>query len=132
MTMTDPISDFLTRVRNACRAGHRRVDVPASNLKLQIAELLVKLNFLRSVDFIEDSKQGILRIRLKYTPDSKSVISGMERVSRPGLRTYFTRKDLVKSARGMGTTVLSTSRGLMTDTNALEAGVGGEALFKIW
>lgn len=130
--MTDPISDFLTRIRNACRAGHRRVDVPASNLKLQIAELLVKLNFLRSVDFIEDNKQGTLRIRLKYTPDSKSVISGMERVSRPGLRTYLTRKELVKSARGMGTTILSTSRGLMTDTNALETGVGGEALFKIW
>lgn len=130
--MTDPIADFLTRIRNACRAGHRRVDIPASNLKLQIAELLVKLNFLRSVDFIEDSKQGILRIRLKYTPDSKSVISGIERVSRPGLRTYLTRKDLVRSARGMGTTILSTSRGLMTDTGALESGVGGEALFKIW
>lgn len=130
--MTDPIADFLTRVRNACRAGHRRVDIPASNLKLQIAELLVKLNFLRSVDFIEDNKQGILRIRLRYTTDSKSVISGMERVSRPGLRTYLTRKDLVRSARGMGTTILSTSRGLMTDTGALESGVGGEALFKIW
>jgi small subunit ribosomal protein S8 len=132
MTMTDPIADFLTRIRNACRAGHRRVDIPASNLKLQIAELLVKLNFLRSVDFIEDNKQGILRIRLKYTTESKSVISGMERVSRPGLRTYLTRKDLVRSARGMGTTILSTSRGLMTDTGALESGVGGEALFKIW
>lgn len=130
--MTDPIADFLTRIRNACQAGHRRVDIPASNLKLQIAEILVKLNFLRSVDRLEDNKQGILRIRLKYTPDSRSLISGLERVSRPGLRIYLTRKELVKSVRGMGTTVLSTSRGLMTDASALESGVGGEALFRVW
>jgi small subunit ribosomal protein S8 len=130
--MTDPIADFLTRIRNAFRAGHRRVDIPASKLKLQIAELLVELNFLRSVDFIEDNIQGILRIRLKYTPESKSVISGLERISRPGLRTYLTRRDLTRSAREMGTVILSTSRGLMTDESALDSGLGGEALFKIW
>jgi small subunit ribosomal protein S8 len=132
MSMTDPIADFLTRIRNAFRAGHRRVDIPASKLKLQIAELLVELNFLRSVDFIEDNIQGILRIRLKYTPESKSVISGLERISRPGLRTYLTRRDLTRSAREMGTVILSTSRGLMTDESALDSGLGGEALFKIW
>ena len=130
--MTDPIADFLTRVRNACTARHRRVDIPASNLKLKIAELLVDMNYLRSVDYIDDSKQGILRIRLKYTPDSESVISGLERVSKPGLRNYVTRKDLVKGSRKMGSLVLSTSQGLMTDKKALEAGVGGEALFRIW
>lgn len=130
--MTDPIADFLTRIRNAFRAGHRRVDIPASKLKLQIAELLVELNFLRSVDFIDDSMQGILRIRLKYTPESRSVISGLERISRPGLRTYLTRRDLTRSARKMGTVILSTSRGLMTDKSALDSGLGGEALFKIW
>ena len=97
MTMTDPIADFLTRIRNACSARHRRVDIPASNLKLKIAELLVDMNFLRSVDFIEDGKQGILRIRLKYTPDSESVISGIMRVSRPGLRIHMTKKDLFKA-----------------------------------
>ena len=132
MTMTDPIADFLTRIRNAFRAGHRRVDIPASKLKLQIAELLVELNFLRSVDFIDDNMQGILRIRLKYTPESKSVISGLERISRPGLRTYLTRRDLTRSVRKMGTVVLSTSRGLMTDKSALDSGLGGEALFRIW
>ena len=132
MSMTDPIADLLTRLRNAFRAGHRRVDIPASKLKLQIADLLVELNFIRSVDFIEDNIQGILRIRLKYTPESKSVISGLERISKPGLRTYLTRKDLTKGTRKMGTVILSTSRGLMTDKNALDSGVGGEALFKIW
>ncbi len=132
MVMTDPIADFLTRVRNTLKANHRRVDIPASKLKLQIADLLVELNFLRSVDFIEDSLQGILRIRLKYTPDSKSIISGLERISKPGLRIYWTRNDLTKGTRKMGTVILSTSKGLMTDKRALESGVGGEALFRIW
>ena len=133
MSMTDPIADLLTRLRNAHRAGHRRVDIPASKLKLQIADLLVELNFLRSVDFIEDNIQGILRIRLRYTPESKSVISGLERISKPGLRTYWTRKDLTRGTRRkMGTVILSTSRGLMTDKGALDSGVGGEALFRIW
>ncbi len=133
MSMTDPIADLLTRLRNAFRAGHRRVDIPASKLKLQIADLLVELNFIRSVDFIEDNIQGILRIRLRYTPESKSVISGLERISKPGLRTYWTRKDLTKGTRRkMGTVILSTSRGLMTDKGALDSGVGGEALFRIW
>ena len=130
--MTDPIADFLTRIRNGFRAGHRRLDIPASNLKLKIAELLVDQNFLRSVDYIEDGLQGILRIRLKYTPDSKSVISGLERISKPGLRKYITKKDLTKSTRKMGTVVISTSKGIMTDKNALEAGLGGEALFRVW
>lgn len=132
MSMTDPIADFLTRIRNACTARHRRVDIPASNLKLKIAELLVDMNFLRSVDFIEDGKQGVLRIRLKYTPDSESVISGLERVSRPGLRIHMTKKDLIKESRKMGDLVISTSHGLMTDKKAFEAGLGGEALFRIW
>jgi small subunit ribosomal protein S8 len=132
MSMTDPIADFLTRIRNALKAGHRRVDIPASKLKLQIAELLVELNFLRSVDFIEDNIQGILRIRLKYTPESKSVISGLDRISKPGLRTYLTGKDLTRGTRKMGTVILSTSKGLMTDKTALDSRVGGEALFRVW
>ncbi len=108
MSMTDPIADFLTRIRNALKEGHRRVDMPASKLKLQIAELLVELNFLRSVDFIEDNIQGVLRIRLKYTPESKSIISGLDRISKPGLRTYLTGKDLTRGTRKMGTVILST------------------------
>jgi len=132
MNVTDPIADFLTRIRNAIKAKHRRVDIPASNLKMKIAELLVEMNFLRSVDFIEDNKQGILRIRLKYTPDSKSMISGLERISRPGLRIYLDGDDLSKGSRKMGTVILSTSSGLLTDRKALELGTGGEALLRIW
>jgi small subunit ribosomal protein S8 len=132
MNVTDPIADFLTRIRNAIKAKHRRVDIPASNLKMKIAELLVEMNFLRSVDFIEDNKQGILRIRLKYTPDSKSMITGLERISKPGLRIYLDGDDLSKSSRKMGSVILSTSSGLMTDKKALEHGTGGEALLRIW
>jgi len=132
MSMTDPIADLLTRIRNGFKAGHRRLDIPASNMKLKIVELLVDQNFLRSVDYIEDGLQGILRIRLKYTPDSKSVISGLERISKPGLRKYITKKDLTKNTRKMGTVVVSTSRGVMTDKSALESGLGGEALFRVW
>ena len=130
--MTDTISDFLTRVRNATDAKHRRVAVPASNMRLRIAELLQRMNYLRSVDFVEDGKQGMLVIRLKYTPDSKSVITGLQRISRPGLRVYYDKDKLSAGSRKMGTVVLSTSRGLMTDREALEAGVGGEALFRVW
>lgn len=132
MNTTDPIADLLTRIRNSFRAGHRRLDIPASTLKHRIAELLVEYNYLRSVDYIEDGKQGVLRIRLKYTPDSKSVISGLERISKPGLRKYFTHRDLAKGTRKMGMIVLSTSQGILPDKKALENGVGGEALFKIW
>ncbi len=132
MSMTDPIADFLTRIRNAAKAKQRRVDIPASNMKMGLAELLKRLNFLRSVDFVEDGKQGMLAIRLKYTPDSKSVITGLTRVSKPGLRIYYDTNKLSAGSRRMGIIVLSTSKGLMTDKEALEAGVGGEALFRVW
>jgi small subunit ribosomal protein S8 len=126
------MGDFLTRIRNASSAKQRRVAVPASNVRLRVAELLQRLNYLRSVDFVEDGKQGMLVIRLRYTPDSKSVITGLQRISRPGLRIYYDKNRLSQGSRRMGTVVLSTSRGFMTDKEALEAGVGGEALFRIW
>lgn len=132
MSMTDPIADFLTHIRNGFNAKHRRVTIPASNMKMKIAEVLIRLNYLRSVDFVEDGKQGMLILRLKYTPESRSVISGLERVSKPGLRIYFDKDKLSAGSRKMGTIVLSTSRGLMSDKEALEAGVGGEALFRVW
>ena len=132
MSVTDTIGDFLTRIRNASGAKQRRVTVPASNVRLRVAELLQRLNYLRSVDFVEDGKQGMLVVKLRYTPDSKSVITGLERISRPGLRIYFDKNKLSAHSRKMGTVVLSTSRGLMTDKEALEAGVGGEALFRVW
>ena len=130
--MSDTVGDFLTRIRNASGAKQRRVAVPASNMRLRVAELLQRLNYLRSVDFVEDGKQGMLVIRLRYTPDSKSVITGLERISRPGLRIYYDKDKLSAGSRKMGTVVLSTSRGLMTDKEAIEAGVGGEALFRVW
>jgi small subunit ribosomal protein S8 len=132
MSMTDTIADFLTRIRNGAKAKHRRVNIPSSAMKIRIAEVLKRMNYLRSVDFVEDGKQGILMVRLRYTPDSKSVITGLERISRPGLRIYYDKDKLAAGSRRMGTVILSTSRGIMTDKEALEAGVGGEALFRIW
>jgi small subunit ribosomal protein S8 len=132
MTMTDPIADMITRIRNASRASIRRLDIPASNMKRRIAEILLENNFLRSVDYIEDEIQGILRVRLRYTPEGKSVIKGIQRISKPGLRTFMGKKDLLKGSRKLGTVVLSTSSGLMTDKDAVTRGVGGEALFRIW
>ena len=132
MTMTDPIADLLTRIRNASMASIRRLDIPASKMKRRIAEILLENNFIRSIDYIEDDLQGILRIRLKYTPEGKSIIRGIIRVSKPGLRVYKNKKDLIKGSRRPGVVVLSTSSGIMTEKNAIQTGVGGEALFRIW
>jgi small subunit ribosomal protein S8 len=132
MNTTDTIADFLTRIRNGAKAKQRRVDIPSSTMKIRIAEVLKKMNYLRSIEFVEDGKQGLLVVRLRYTPDSKSVITGLDRTSRPGLRIYYDRDKLAAGSRKMGTVILSTSRGIMTDKEALEAGVGGEALFRVW
>ncbi|HBZ01592.1 MAG TPA: 30S ribosomal protein S8 [candidate division Zixibacteria bacterium] len=132
MSMTDTIADLLTRIRNAAKAKQRRVDIPSSTTKIRIAEVLKRMNYLRTVEFVEDGKQGILVVRLRYTPDSKSVITGLERISRPGLRIYYDKDKLAAGSRRMGTVILSTSRGILTDKEALEAGVGGEALFRVW
>jgi small subunit ribosomal protein S8 len=121
MSITDTMGDFLTRIRNAATAKQRRVAIPASNMRLKVAEVLQKMNYLRSVDFVEDGKQGVLVI-----------ITGLQRISRPGLRVYFDKAKLSAGSRKMGTIILSTSRGLMTDKEAIEAGVGGEALFRVW
>jgi small subunit ribosomal protein S8 len=132
MTMTDPVADMLTRIRNAASADIRRVDIPASKLKRTIAEVLLEENFVRSVEFVDDGLQGVLRIRLRFTPDGRSVIKGLQKVSRPGLKKYMSKKDLVKGSRRPGMIVLSTSSGVMTQENALLKGLGGEALFRIW
>jgi small subunit ribosomal protein S8 len=132
MTMTDPVADLLTRIRNAARADIRRIDVPASKLKGKIAELLLENNFIRAIDLIDDGLQGVLRIRLRFTPDGKSVIKGIMKISRPGLRVYMGKKDLVKGSRRPGVIVLSTSSGIMTQKEAIEKGLGGEALFRVW
>lgn len=132
MTMTDPIADMLTRIRNASRASIRRLDMPASKMKKQIAEILLENNFIRSADYVDDDLQGILRIRLKYTTEGISMIKGIQRVSKPGLRNYQGKKDMSKGSRRPGITVLSTSSGIMTNKDAIARGIGGEVLFRIW
>jgi small subunit ribosomal protein S8 len=132
MSMTDPIADMLTRIRNAAKAQHRVVDIPSSNVKREIARILHELGFVRDFTEVKDNLQGVLRVFLKYSKKDESVILGLERVSRPGLRKYVTIDEIRKLGYQVGTTVISTSRGIMTHEDALKAGVGGEALFRIW
>lgn len=132
MTMTDPIADMLTRIRNASQASIRRIDIPASKLKRKISEVLLENNLIRSIDYVEDGLQGILRIRLKYTPEGISIIKGITRISRPGLRIYKNKKDLIRGSRKPGMLILSTSSGIMTEREAIRRGISGEALFRIW
>lgn len=132
MSMTDPIADMLTRIRNSAKAQHRMVDIPSSSVKKDIARILHELGFIREYSETKDSKQGILRVYLKYSKKDESVILGLERVSRPGLRRYVTIDDMKKLGYQVGITVISTSRGIMTHEDALKAGVGGEALLRVW
>lgn len=132
MSMTDPIADMLTRIRNAAKAQHRVVDIPSSGVKVEIARILHELGFVRDYTEVNDTKQNVLRIYLKYSKKDESVILGLARVSRPGLRKYVTVDDIRKLGYQVGTTVISTSRGIMTHEDALKAGVGGEALLRVW
>ena len=132
MSMTDPIADMLSRIRNSAKAQHRMVDIPSSSVKKDIARILHELGFIREYSETKDSKQGILRVYLKYSKKDESVILGLERVSRPGLRRYVTIDDMKKLGYQVGITVISTSRGIMTHEDALKAGVGGEALLRVW
>jgi small subunit ribosomal protein S8 len=130
--MMDPIADMLTRIRNGVHARKRRVDIPASRVKKAIAELLVSEGYLRSVKFMDEGPQGTLRVQLKYMEDRQSVIEGIQRVSRPGLRVYADKGSIPKVIGGFGTAVLSTSKGILTGHQARQAGVGGEIICKIW
>lgn len=130
--MTDPIADMLTRIRNGVHARKRRIDVPASKTKKALAELLVREGYLRDVKFVEAPPQGVLRIHLKYTEDRQSVIEGIERISRPGLRIYADKGAIPKVLGGYGTSVLSTSKGILTGHQARIAGIGGEVICKVW
>jgi small subunit ribosomal protein S8 len=131
MSMTDPISDFLTRIRNAGKAKHKRVEIPASKVKKAVAQILVDEKFITGFTVLDDGKQGILRIQLKYT-GGKPVISGLRRASRPGLRVYRASDELPRILGGMGVTIVSTSRGVMTDHQARKQHVGGEVLAYVW
>ena len=132
MHITDPIADLLTRIRNASCAKHPSVDVPASNLKKAICQILVDEGYIKSVQLIEDSKQGTLRLTLKYQDNGQPVIAGLRRVSKPGLRIYTNCEDMPKVMKGLGTAIIFTSKGIMTDKAARAAHVGGEVLAFVW
>jgi small subunit ribosomal protein S8 len=135
MSMTDPIADFLTRVRNAIRAAHETVEVPASKLKSELARILDEQGYIDSWSLIGNAEGGpgeVIQIRLKYTEDRRSAITGLRRVSRPGRRTYVDAKSIPKVLGGMGTSIVSTSQGVMTGHDARAAGVGGEVLAQVW
>lgn len=132
MVVTDPIADMLTRIRNANTVRHEKLELPASNLKREVAEILKKEGFVRDVESIEDKKQGIIRIFLKYGSDNERVITGLKRISKPGLRVYAKADELPRVLGGLGIAVISTSKGVMTDKEARKQQVGGEVLAYIW
>ncbi len=132
MQITDKIADLLTRIRNANSQKHATVDIPASNLKKSIVQILVDEGYVKSFQTIEDGKQGIIRVTLKYGENKSQVITGLRRVSKPGLRIYSSCEDMPKVRRGLGIAIVSTSKGIMTDKKARELNIGGEVLAFIW
>ena len=132
MHITDPIADMLTRIRNANNAKHDTVDVPASNMKKAIAQILLEEGYIKNFQLNDDGTQGVIRITLKYNAGKEKVLSGLRRVSKPGLRVYAGADELPRVLRGLGTAIVSTSKGVMTDKKAREAHVGGEVLAFIW
>lgn len=132
MVMTDPIADFLTRIRNANTVYHEKVEIPASNTKKAMAEILKSEGFIKDFDVIEDGKQGVIRVYLKYGSGKEQVISGVKRISKPGLRVYCKKDEVPRVLGGLGVAIISTSKGLMTDKVARQAGLGGEVLCYVW
>ena len=132
MQITDAIADMLTRIRNANTAKHESVDIPASKIKKAIADILVDEGYIKSYQIIEDGKQGLIRIALKYGPGKQRTIQGIRRVSKPGLRKYSTCEEMPSVLRGLGIAIVSTSKGIMTGKNAKKANIGGEILAFVW
>ena len=132
MNTTDPIADMLTRIRNANSAKHKTVDVPASKMKTAIAEILFREGYIKSFEVISNENQGIIRITLKYDEKGTRVIDGIKRISKPGLKVYAGKEELPKVLNGLGIAIISTSKGLMTDKEARNAGIGGEVLAYVW
>ena len=132
MHITDPIADMLTRIRNANSAKHDTVDIPASNMKKSIAQILVDEGYIKGYKVIEDGKQGVITVTLKYLEGKKPVITGLRRVSKPGLRIYSNVEDMPKVIKGLGVAIVSTSKGVMTDRQARKENVGGEVLAFVW
>ena len=132
MQITDAIADMLTRIRNANTARHESVDIPASKIKKAIADILVDEGYIKNYQIIEDGKQGIIRIALKYGPGKKKIIQGIRRVSKPGLRKYSTCEEMPSVLRGLGIAIVSTSKGIMTGKTAKKENIGGEILAFVW
>ena len=132
MVMTDPIADFLTRIRNANSVNHEKVEIPASRLKRTLAQILKDEGMIKDFEYIEDGKQGILRVHLKYGPNKQKVITGLKRISRPGLRVYAKKDEVPRILGGLGLAIVSTSQGVMTDKQARKRGLGGEVLCYVW
>ena len=132
MVMTDPIADMLTRIRNANMVRHEKLELPASNIKTQIADILKREGFIRDYEVIKDDKQGVLRMFLKYGAGDERVITGLKRISKPGLRVYAKAGELPRVLNGLGIAVVSTSKGILTDKEAREQAIGGEVLAYVW
>ncbi|MED4600347.1 30S ribosomal protein S8 [Paenibacillus filicis] len=132
MVMSDPIADMLTRIRNANVVRHETVEIPASKIKREIAEILKKEGFIRDAEYIEDSKQGIIRLFLKYGSNNERVITGLKRISKPGLRVYAKSQEVPRVLGGLGIAILSTSKGVMTDKEARQSKAGGEVICYVW
>ena len=132
MTMSDPVADMLTRIRNANMVRHEKLEVPASNMKREIAEILKREGFVREVEYVKDNKQGIIRIFLKYGQNDERVITGLKRISKPGLRVYAKSSDVPKVLNGLGIALVSTSHGVLTDKDARAKQVGGEVVAYVW
>ena len=132
MVMTDPIADFLTRIRNANMVMHEKVEIPASKTKVALAEILKEEGFIKDYEQIEDGKQGIIRVYLKYGPNREKVITGLKRISKPGLKVYCKKDEIPKVLGGLGIAIISTSKGIMTDKHARNNGLGGEVICYVW
>jgi small subunit ribosomal protein S8 len=132
MVMTDPIADMLTRIRNSNNAKHETVDIPASNIKKSLANILLEEGFVKGFDVIEDGKQGIIRVQLKYGADKEKIITGLKRISKPGLRVYVKSDEIPRVLGGLGIAILSTSNGIVTDKVARKEKVGGEVICYVW
>ena len=132
MNITDPIADMLTRIRNANNAKHESVEIPASNMKKQIAQILVDEGYIKSFNVIDDGKQDVIKVFLKYGPNKSKVLQGLKRISKPGLRMYVGKEEIPQVMRGLGVAIVSTSKGIMTDKAARKENVGGEVLACVW
>lgn len=132
MVMTDPTADMLTRIRNASNAKHQTVDIPGSNMKKSLAEILLEEGFIKGFDVIEDGKQGILRVQLKYGQNKEKLITGIKKISKPGLRVYVKSDEVPRVLGGLGIAILSTSKGIITDKIARQQSVGGEVICYVW